>query len=338
MSFDKQGASEALQNRPGTITEPSPDSIYVDTPNGRRRAFLGLSSLQQMARQAVPIEISQFNYRTYLLALSLLRLFFGLPWLERYVLTPSKSGTFLGHDNSSVESWNFHVARVIIFAEMLFNLQKTAGLDDVLEHISGGQIESAYAELEAGKLLYKYGIGFRFVRSQKIHQKDYDIEFFHHNGSLVCAEARCKLESTDLGRATILSTLRKARNQLPRDLPGAIFLKVPQTWIVTEGFMDEFSSIADEFFYGTARARGSRRVVLIETFALALRLDTGIMHDHLEGREFRNQQHRFGSTQDWRLLTKYEEWLPEPLSWIRLTNLFPFHPQPSYKVVYRPLD
>jgi hypothetical protein len=294
--------------------------IYVETPNGPKRAFLPFSGMQAIASQ-LPAEFG--NGRTYALAMQILTMFFGLPWMETYVMANTPSSSFL---RSRLAETDLHSIRVIHLAEMIFNLQKVAGLDEVLVKIRTGDVESGFAELEAAKLLYKYGIAFRFVETQGVRRKDYDLEFFHHNGMLVCADTKCKLETTDLTSNTIKNALNGARDQLPNDKPGYVFVKVPQDWLASSGFFEEFDALSKAFF------RGTGRVVGIQCFASLVRIEQGIIHDNVQGREFRNEKHRFDPSLDWRLLTRYSEWLPEPLSWIKLTSNFPFVPSQAYNI------
>jgi hypothetical protein len=290
--------------------------LYVDTPDGKRRGIFALPGLQILARETkmiVPRGTSALDL-SYHMAGVVLRMFFGLPWLEKYITGP-KATNFLVTTAPAQERWVIGITRIIHLAEMLFNLQRTAGFDEVLEKISGGAIESAFAELEAGRLLYQYGIGFRFVKRQHKEKKDYDLEFFHHNGELICGETECKIETTNLTDGTIKNTLDHARGQLPEDRPGALFVNVPQTWWSNPTFIDDFRRISKRFLNGT------ERIVLIEAFSFTIKLESGLLRDATAIEELLSTTHRFDRSLDWRLLTRYRNFLPEPLSWIRFTNV-----------------
>jgi hypothetical protein len=148
--------------------------LYVDTPDGKRRGYFALWGLQLLAREAkatVPRGTSALDL-SYHVAGVVLRMFFGLPWLEKYITGPNALN-FLVTDDPAQERWVIGITRIIHLAEMIFNLQRIAGFDEVLDKIAGGAIESAFAELEAGRLLYQYGIGFRFVKPQQKENENY---------------------------------------------------------------------------------------------------------------------------------------------------------------------
>ena len=60
---------------------------------------------------------------------------------------------------------------------------------------------------------------------------DYDVEVFYPDGFAEPADAKCKFETTEINPQSILSSLEKARKQLPDDRAGIIFTKVPQSWV-----------------------------------------------------------------------------------------------------------
>ena len=56
---------------------------------------------------------------------------------------------------------------MIWLAEMIFNFQRTAGLDDALESLGSRKVEETYAELEVGKLLALHGVAFKFQKPEQ---------------------------------------------------------------------------------------------------------------------------------------------------------------------------
>jgi hypothetical protein len=221
---------------------------------------------------------------------------------------------------------NLHLLRVIWLAEMLFNFQRTPGLDGVLTNLQGGQIESGYAELEVGKLLSTYRIPFQFVVPEETPGgRNYDVEFFHPNGSVVAGETKCKVEGTNLRDETIKNTIQVARKKLPKDKPSYLFVKVPQDWMEAEEFRDRVSALA--------RASFTTRPTSIVTYASIVRFDvaTGEISHGLIGREIRN--HKVDDSRDWRLLTVYDEDRPlAPPGWVSFPHLFPTLPVPAYRL------
>jgi hypothetical protein len=136
-------------------------------------------------------------------------------------------------DFSTDEARETKTLRIFDLAEILLNLQMVEGFDGCvarLRRADAQQVESTFAELQVGKLLYVHDVDFEFVvrTDEKGADYDYDIDF--HGGWRACAEAKCKLESTEINPRSVRATLNEARKQLPKDRPGIIFVKIPQHW------------------------------------------------------------------------------------------------------------
>ena len=63
-----------------------------------------------------------------------------------------------------------------------------------------------------------------------------------------CAETKCKVEETEITLDTIERSLNKARAQMPSDMPGIIFVKVPRFWLDGEDFTFAMARLATEYF------------------------------------------------------------------------------------------
>jgi hypothetical protein len=153
----------------------------------------------------------------------------------------------------------------------------------------------------------------------RISGKNYDVELFHPNGELICADTKCKVETTAISDATVAHTLRHAqRKQIPSDGNGIIFVKVPQRWMDAdgrEGFKDRFRRITRAFFNGTTR------VVSLVPFSSILRFPGGNeIQQGVGGTEFTNHRR---TEKDWRMLSLYDEHAPMPVGYVQLADLFP---------------
>ena len=295
--------------------------LYEDTPERRRRGLMTVQCLLDIAQKlADHPDAGASADVAHQVALNVFAAFFGRAWVNRHLVPNGGADVgFIRANATDDEGFNHYLLRVIGLAEMLFNFQRKPGLEGPLENLRGGQIEAAYAELEVAKLLSNYDIGFRFVTPEgRRGGKTHDLEFFHPNGERCSGETKCKVETTDLTDTTILSTLKSARTQLPKDGSGVIFLKVPQTWMETDGFRDRFASLAQRVL------GASNRLVSIVAYSAIVhfRTDTGGIEAGLIGREVRNPTRDDGK--DWRLLDLYEDDRPLlPRGWVSFTDLFP---------------
>jgi hypothetical protein len=288
--------------------------IYVDRPEGKTRGLIGFTNIQKMAREiSTTLPKADTITRTYVMSGEILKMFFGPLWFAKFIIGANGPVAFLRPDKPALEG----ILRLIHLGEMLFNLQKIAGFDEVLDKIAGGAIESAFAELEAGRLLFQYGISFRFVKRQQEKKKDYDVEFFHPNGELVCAETKCKIETTELKDKTILDSLDSARKQLPRDRACALLVNVPQNWFEQPKFRDDFARVAEAFL----RRPDNKRIVLIEVFSFMVELRNGGVIDKAWINEFRSANHQFDKSLNWRLLTRYEGYEGDRHFWVKFSHM-----------------
>lgn len=115
----------------------------------------------------------------------------------------------------------------------LLNLQHINGFDACITQMrgDGDKIESTCAELDFGRFLYIHNVGFRFVAPQMTKGSDYDFEIVYPDALVVAADAKCKLETAAIEPGGVKKSLRRTREQLPKDRPGIVFVKIPQRWI-----------------------------------------------------------------------------------------------------------
>ena len=229
--------------------------------------------------------------------------FLGEAWLHTYVLygcprqgylsmNPTMGDCGIGVDKA-------HTQRVLQLAETLFNLQGVQGLDQRLDLLSGGQIESTMAELDFGMFLRMQGSDFRYVPTSGVKGQDYDVELIYPDGLTACADSKCKLDGSAFSRDGLLSTLKKARKQLPADRPGIAFVKIPQGWVDREtgslGLGDDVADLLDEFFNST------KRIVLVAFYSrMTTELPEGTAINHV-CRQFESRRSRFERTGTWGL-------------------------------------
>jgi len=229
--------------------------------------------------------------------------FLGEAWLHTHVLYGCPRQGYLSMNPTMVDNeFGFdkaHTQRVLQLAETLFNLQAVQGLDKRLDLLFSGQIESTMAELDFGMFLRMQGADFRYVPTSGVKGRDYDVELIYPDGLIACADSKCKIDGSAFSRDGLLSTLKKARKQLPADRPGIAFVKVPQEWVDREtgnlGLGDDVGDLLDEFF------RATERMVLVALYSrMTTELAEGTAINHV-CREFENRRPRFERAGAWGL-------------------------------------
>lgn len=189
---------------------------------------------------------------SYGVALDILGFTFGSVWLERHILSEPRDG-FLGRSLQTVNGSSLVVHRVRDLSELIVNLSHVEGIEAPLDQIACGQIESGYAELEAGKIAASLELPFRFVVPVGVKGRDYDIEIVFPEGETICVDTKCKIEDRDFSSVSILETLRKARKQLPMDEKNCVFVKIPENWTKLFNIVEDLTAICRDFFESTSR-------------------------------------------------------------------------------------
>lgn len=209
-------------------------------------------------------------------------------------------------------------SRVLDFAETLFNLQHVGGFDARVDQMSAGQVEATFAEFDFARFLYLHDIAFKFVEPTGVKGKDYDFGIEYADGREACADAKCRLEDTEVRAETVRNSLNKARtNNLPADKPGIIFVKVPQPWLEQDEVRRGIYDVVEGFLRNTERIVS---VVVYATYMVELAEQKMMLMRH-RFNEFPNLSHRFDATKNWTLFKDYkvpEEWGGAHPKWARV--------------------
>jgi hypothetical protein len=155
--------------------------------------------------------------------------FLGEAWVESFVYGDAGEPFFRIRSTDPLDRLKHH-DRITGLAEMLFNLQDVPGLATRLEDLKSGNLESTFFELEAGMFLRLCGLDFEYRNRSGTRGSDYELDAVLTQGTRVCCEAKCKLESTLPSERSVADAIRTARAQLPKERAGIVFLKIPEAW------------------------------------------------------------------------------------------------------------
>ena len=214
--------------------------------------------------------------------------------------------------------------RLTYLAEALFNLQEVEGFAPLVERMRASKEPSGLMELHVARLLRLAGAQFRFVNPRGIWGQDYGLEVVYPDGLASPSETNARLRSAELGTSMIMRALEKGRPQLPENGAGLLFLMVPLAWFgpdqrkIAERVMTE---TALEFFRGSKKQRGTRRVVSVKYYADPLAcLDgaPGVAHPI---KEVSNPYNPAYPNREWNLFPMQVAGGASPVSWMRLSDL-----------------
>jgi hypothetical protein len=248
---------------------------------------------------------------------------FGQEWCEQHIINPNGADAsgYLKLDFTNDIARELKSLRMAHLAEMVFNLHTIQGFDSCIAQMKNGEIESGFAELEFGKLLYINDVEFRFVDPRnRAKGEAYDYEVTFPDGVTACADAKCKIESHEATASSVENTLIKARKQLPKDQPGIIFVKAQPHWFTDPEIYSMLGDVTRNFF------RNTQRIISVKYFVNQFDyLDDAILHTH-RYREMSNPRNCFDPARTWQLFKPSDQqstWNGMPSKWVRLIN---FHP------------
>jgi hypothetical protein len=265
-----------------------------------------------------PLDIRHdHSKRTFWLGIAVLRHFFGPQWVEENVGFGRTTPGFLRLTSSDIDKAKSETGayRIVDLAEILLNLQEVPGIDICIEKMKRDDIESTFAELDFGKMLYTSEIDFRFVKPQQKKGSDYDVEIILSDGCVVCADAKCKIEARDFSEETVKNSLHEARKQFPSDRPSVIFMKIPTQWMDARYAKKPLNGIAEHFL------RGTGRIVSVKFYVSEVIYRDGAITHNQMFKEISNPNNRFGRNRNWDMFAKPNViggWSTVPPRWRRL--------------------
>jgi hypothetical protein len=254
--------------------------------------------------RSFPLEIYANNTnRTFYLSLAIVRHFLGAKWADDYVQDNGQPGYLRLNWRDPVQA-EVQSFRIVDFAEILFNLQRTVGFDDCIQKMIDGDIEGTYAELDLGRMLYQSSIDFRFVKSSGQKGDDFDIEITMNDGATICADTKCKIETTEFSEKSVMNSLRHARSQFPKDRPSIVFVKVPPHWLVDRpNIKFILTNVANEFL------RGTGRIVSVKYYVSFIHWENGAVTHIQAFQEINNTNalNRFDPSRNWDMFEEADE-------------------------------
>ena len=152
------------------------------------------------------------------------------------------------------------------------------------------------------------------------------MEITYPDGVVVCAETKCRIETTALGPNTIRNVLRKARSQLPSDKPGIIFVKFPQQWFEDgkrEATQRQLLADVGKFFGGANESPRNQRIVSVKFYTEVLVYRDGVVENTIERIETSHHRNKFYPNRDWDFPLYQSppgETIEMPSAWVRLIN------------------
>ena len=235
--------------------------------------------------------------RSFALAISVVKYFLGMDWLDEHVSWETMTPGFLRVIPGQSAVTQVSTFKIVDFAELLWNLQGIAGIDICIDRLRSGVVEPTYAELDLARMLFCGG------------------EITLPDETIVCADAKCKVESTEFSVDTVKHSLEKARRQFPTDRPSIIFMKVPARWIRQPLPGISLNEVANRVL------RGTGRIVSVKFYFSDIVYADGMLRHEHAFKEICNPNNRFDPSRDWTMFAEPPAprgWNGMPSTWRRL--------------------
>jgi hypothetical protein len=191
-------------------------------------------------------------------AISVFRHLFGDAWINSRLNKPKGPGA-LFHRPIEREQDGYKLAdRLVSLAEHILNLQEVEGFQFVVEELRTDSLEAGLGKLFAASIIQQRNLPLEFVVPSGRLGEDYDAQSII-GATPVPIEMKAKVESTVPSADTVADSLERARDQLPKNAPALVFLRVPGNWSETEeGQTAIMEGLSKEF-----RRSGSIAVVAV---------------------------------------------------------------------------
>lgn len=175
------------------------------------------------------------EYYVLKVAQDIIGYYMGKKLLQERLL--SRNDSFFGISQDSESSYRYGF-RVIRLAEILYNLQRTTGVEHRLGTLKHDDLESILGEMECASFLYNADQNFRFVVPANDARRGscYDAELTTAAGAIINCEMKAKSKETPMTAESVWNTCEHARRQLPKGKPGLILLRLPEVWSSTSDF------------------------------------------------------------------------------------------------------
>jgi hypothetical protein len=262
------------------------------------------------------------HFARYFTILAVIRYWLGTEWVDRNLHPLTGHHIFRAASDETPEL-ELRALRMRNIAENLFNLQYVDGFQELTQRMQAQDAEASMAELQVGRLLYMHDVDFSFIAPSRRSGADYDLEI-RVPGHTICGETKCKISTSSLSVRSLANDIKKAaKEQLPRDRPGIIFLAFPPHWLQGP---DRLVAEQQTMEAAAAALRSYSRVISVVLYTTPFSHDGTMAEEGHEFLEVPNPVHKFQpASPHFHPLLRYRPtatyWDGMPAKWIRLHQL-----------------
>lgn len=176
----------------------------------------------------------------------------GIEWGRKHLNPRRQHSYFMHQANVDTDEAYIGQHRVLSFARNLYELQSAPFFDDMVRELRTRSLLGAATEVDVAYMFHKSGHPVGFVQRTGTRGDDYD-QVVKYGGQDVCVEVKAKEDDTPYSDSTLRASLREARQQLPKQGPGIIVIRIPSAWVANRLFVNEAVPTFTNFLRNSAR-------------------------------------------------------------------------------------
>lgn len=222
--------------------------------NGWKNQILWkISSARMLQDTKIHFENKGKDFQMYCMASQVLLFTLGRKWWNDNCAVISKStDPFLRINENSQDELNLERDRIIKLGHMIYGLKNQEGYKVFINSLKRRDLESVFFELRTANMLHEDGYKVRFVKETGVKTADYDLHCKIIDDEF-CVEVKSRRDGIILSEKTLTNTLKKAKGQLPKNMPCVIFVSIPYQWIQDAGSESLIESCIKHFLNNTKR-------------------------------------------------------------------------------------
>lgn len=196
-----------------------------------------------------------YGAQWHVISLYIIEQALGANWSAKYCdMNTLRLAPFHQALTSEVGAADFHL-NVVRLGHMLFQLRDVSGYEDLLVDQRNRDFEPVFFELHAASLLLQSGCQISFVKPTGVKGRDYDL-LISIDGIPAAVEVKCRRRGVVTNGRTLMNALKRAKDQLPTDLPGIICIAIGTEYRSALGSVhaeQEIENTLDAFLSSTGR-------------------------------------------------------------------------------------
>ncbi len=145
--------------------------------------------------------------------------------------------------------------RLWTLGKLLFDLQSFEWFGLFVNKVRSSDLPGASFEAEVVRLLMQLPVRAVLRKESGVKTADYDIDL-GSGGLVVSVEVKAKNDATPFSAQTVRSTFRAARQQLPPEGIGLVFLRVPTAWLADDAYQREMDGVLAGLLRNSSRVHG----------------------------------------------------------------------------------